>query len=376
MRDEDKTKEQLISELTKAKAALNESRIHFAGILEIAGEAIISIDETQRITLFNKGAEAIFGYTTHEAIGQSLDLLLPEKHVSVHRRHVTDFAESATTAQFIGQRQPIAGRRKNGEEFPAEASISKFEIEGRRVFTVVLRDITDRRRVEQEREKLFQELDAFAHTVSHNLKDPLNLITGYANVLKEYARLSDELQEYLNAIARNGYRMANIIEELQILAGVRKAEVEQKPLNMARIVAQAHQRLAFMIEQYQAQVIVAKDWPIALGHAPWIEEVWVNYLSNAIIHGGRPPWVRLGATTRSDGMVRFWVHDNGPGIASEAQDRLFTPFTQLNQAHIEGHGLGLSIVQRIVDKLGGQVGVESDGISGQGCVFSFTLKQS
>jgi signal transduction histidine kinase len=111
---------------------------------------------------------------------------------------------------------------------------------------------------------------------------------------------------------------------------------------------------------------------VALGYGPWVEEVWVNYLSNALKYGGRPPRVKLGATPQSDGKVRFWVRDNGPGLASGAQDRLFTPFTRLDRGRVAGHGLGLSIVRRIVEKLGGQVGVESE--EGAGSVFWFTLR--
>jgi signal transduction histidine kinase len=101
--------------------------------------------------------------------------------------------------------------------------------------------------------------------------------------------------------------------------------------------------------------------------------VWVNYLSNALKYGGQPPQIELGAAEKSDGMVRFWVRDNGPGLRLDEQARLFTPFTKLSQAQTKGHGLGLSIVRRIVIKLGGEVGVESAGVAGQGCVFSFTL---
>ena len=116
------------------------------------------------------------------------------------------------------------------------------------------------------------------------------------------------------------------------------------------------------------------EWPSAMGHAPWVEEVWVNYLSNAIKYGGsesEPPRIELGAETQADGMIRFWVHDNGPGIAPEDQARLFTPFTRLDQARATGHGLGLSIVRRIAEKLGGQASVDSQ--VGQGSTFSFTL---
>ncbi|MBC7869758.1 MAG: sensor histidine kinase, partial [Chitinophagaceae bacterium] len=112
-------------------------------------------------------------------------------------------------------------------------------------------------------------------------------------------------------------------------------------------------------------------WPLAAGYAPWVEEVWTNYLSNALKYGGKPPSIELGADEQPDGMVRFWVRDNGNGLTPEEQTRVFTPFTRLNQVKVEGHGLGLSVVQRIVDKLGGQVGLESS--VGQGSIFSFTL---
>jgi signal transduction histidine kinase len=104
--------------------------------------------------------------------------------------------------------------------------------------------------------------------------------------------------------------------------------------------------------------------------------VWVNYISNAVKYGGTPPAaprVELGGEVQPDGMARFWVRDNGSGLTQEQQTRLFTPFTQLNQVRARGHGLGLSIVRRIVEKLGGQVGVESSGVPGEGSLFYFTL---
>jgi signal transduction histidine kinase len=117
-------------------------------------------------------------------------------------------------------------------------------------------------------------------------------------------------------------------------------------------------------------------WPAALGHAPWIEEVWINYISNAIKYGGRSdegesPCVILGFDECADLPIRFWVRDDGAGLSPEEQTRLFTPFERLHQVRTEGHGLGLSIARRIVEKLGGQVGVESR--VGQGSTFWFTL---
>jgi two-component system sensor histidine kinase/response regulator len=227
-----------------------------------------------------------------------------------------------------------------------------------------------------ERDKLIAELDAYAHTVAHDLKNPLGSLVGFSDMLEtEYTELSDEqLLLCVNTIARSARKMTNIIEELLLLASVRKMEeVKTEPLDMAAVVGEALDRLADMIAGHQAEIITPEVWPAAIGYGPWVEEIWVNYVSNGLKYGGQPPQVEMGGKLLNGpaGQVRFWVRDNGAGLSPDDQARLFTPFTQIHQARAEGHGLGLSIVQRIVEKLGGQVGVESE--EGQGSVFFFTL---
>jgi len=220
------------------------------------------------------------------------------------------------------------------------------------------------------------ELDAFAHTVAHDLKNPVSTIVGYADVLnRNYTTLPEATSErFLTVIARNGRKLGTIIDELLLLASVREmAEIEIHPLEMGHVVAEARGRLLHMIEDSGGEIVMPDRWPVALGYAPWVEAVWTNYINNALKYGGQPPRVELGARTQEDGWVRFWVRDNGPGLTPEDQERLFTPFERLHQIRIAGQGLGLSIVRRIMEKLGGQVGVESDGVPGQGSTFYFTL---
>ena len=224
-----------------------------------------------------------------------------------------------------------------------------------------------------ERQKLIEELDAFAHTVAHDLQNPLTIITAYTELLQATWSSEAERQRAVQVIAQNGSRMTNIIKELLLLARMRQTEVVMQPLDMAKIVYEAQQRLIFIQEDHRAEIVLPDAWPTALGYAPWIEEVWANYIGNALKYGGQPPRVELGATVQSEGMVRFWVKDNGNGLKPEDQERLFTPFIRLNQERVGGHGLGLSIVQRIVEKLGGQVGVESEGLPECGCTFYFIL---
>lgn len=226
-----------------------------------------------------------------------------------------------------------------------------------------------------ERDKLIAELDAFAHTVAHDLRSPIGIVTSYTELLqKEWDTLSvAEIRELLAIIRRVGRKSLTIVEELLLLASVRKGRVKMTALDMFRIVAEVQQRLGPMIEEYQATVEVPNEWPLAFGYGPWIEEIWTNYLSNAIKYGGQPPHIKFGATSQGKNMIRFWVQDNGNGMSLSEQAQLFIPFTRLNQVCVEGYGLGLSIVQRIVDKLGGEVGVESQAVTGQGSIFWFTL---
>jgi two-component system sensor histidine kinase/response regulator len=220
-----------------------------------------------------------------------------------------------------------------------------------------------------------EELDAFAHTVAHDLQSSLSLMIGYAEVLEQdFASLSPEaVQTYLHTIVQHGRKLSDIVDALLLLAGVHQAVVEMTPLKMTEIVAEALQRVAPLVEEHEPQIVLPDSWPMALGYGPWVEEVWTNYLSNAIKYGGHPPYVTMGATAQADGIIRFWIQDNGSGLTPEQQERLFTPFMRLDQSRVQGHGLGLSIVRRIVEKLGGEVGVKSGGVPGQGSVFSFTL---
>ena len=219
------------------------------------------------------------------------------------------------------------------------------------------------------------ELETYAHTVSHDLKNPLSVIIASCDTIRFVTDLTpDESQEFLQQITSTSYEMNAIIDNLLLLSEVRKVDALTGSLEMAMVMSNVLKRLRKTIKEYDGRISFPRTWPAALGYAPWIEEVWINYISNALKYGGQSPWLKLGAETQPDGMVRFWIRDNGPGLTPESQARLFSPFTQLGEVHKSGHGLGLSIVRQIVEKQGGQVGVESQ--SGKGCLFFFTLPAS
>lgn len=230
------------------------------------------------------------------------------------------------------------------------------------------------RRLQRNLETRNAELNAFSRTVAHDLKNPLSGIIMLTDLLlQDNENFSDQQNQRVEYIGKASQKMFNIIDSLLLLAGISNADISLEPLTMADITTQVQERLKVLIEQKNAQLILPKQWPVAQGYAPWIEEIWANYLSNGLKYGGQPPQLELGAALmEEEEQVRFWVRDNGDGLSEAAQARLFTPFTRLHQNRDrEGHGLGLSIVQAIVKKLGGTVGVESE--EGKGSLFYFTL---
>lgn len=212
------------------------------------------------------------------------------------------------------------------------------------------------------------ELDAFAQTVAHDLKNPLFTLLGFLDLVVDD---EENAAHWLAMSTHSAQKMNNIIDELLLLASVRKEAVVPAPIEMAEVVQQALGRLTYLLEKHQPEVILPEVWPQAQGYAPWIEEVWVNYLSNGLKYGGQPPCLELGATPQADGMIRYWISDNGAGLDAEAQAILFSEFTRLDAVRANGHGLGLSIVRRIMTRLDGHYGVES--APGQGSRFYFTL---
>ncbi len=228
------------------------------------------------------------------------------------------------------------------------------------------------------RENLIADLNAFAQTVAHDLKNPLQNISISSGILwmTLNGKVDHQAQALIQTIIQTSQQMNRIISELLVLSSVRQKDIVPVPVDMARVIDQVEQRLAAVILENQVSIVKPDSWPIALGHAAWLEEVWVNYIDNGIKYGGKPPLLELGADQVGIGYVQFWVKDNGPGLSEVEISQLFAPFTQLLKDEPHGHGLGLSIVRRIIEKMNGAVGVESSGINGEGCKFHFTLPAS
>lgn len=349
------------------QSALRESENRYRVLSDATFEGIV-LHQGGLIVDANRTLAAMFGYDGQSLAGRrAWDFLAPECHALAQEK----------IAQGDEAPYELTGVRREGARFPIEVCGKVLKAGPEPLRVVVVRDLTEHKRVEAEREMLLNELRDFPHTVAHDLKNPLSLATAYTALLSEIYgdRLDDTGREYLAEVEQATTRMHIIIDALLMLAETHSRDVQVSKLDMEALVGGVLHHLSLDLAHAAAEIELPDQWPTALGHGPWVEQVWFNYLSNAIKYGGTPPRITVGADTPAEGHARFWVRDQGPGLLPGQADRLFSPFTQLDpETSYRGHGLGLSIVKRIIERLQGQVGVE--GAPGQGCLFYFTLPRA
>lgn len=360
-----------VTDRRRLEVALHASEIKYRSVAERANDAIAIIQDGV-IRYANPQLSHMLGWEISAITNQSFEHFVAQDALAQVRSNY----ERRIRGEQVVSRYETRLLHSTGDPLDVEVNSSVFNYEGRLAVLAFIRDIASRKQAESDREHLIEELDAFAHTVAHDLKSPLHGLIGYASLLADGldSFSHEELIQYLGTIERYGFKMNNIIDDLLLLSSVRSLnEVAIEPIDMTLIVEGALARLDYLVSEQQAQVTCPDidRWPRASGYAPWVEQVWVNYLSNALKYGGEPPQITLGADMCDDGFVRFWVRDRGPGITPEDQKRLFRDFSRVGEMKVEGHGLGLSIVQRIIKRLGGTVGVNST--VGEGAEFYFTL---
>ncbi|MBI9039291.1 MAG: PAS domain S-box protein [Bacteroidales bacterium] len=372
---------QNITEKKKAEDALLQNEKKMRTILDASPDIIIQFDTDLRFQWANKivrdAFPDVYGKTCKQAI-------FGTKERCTNCPCLKSLSSGNTEREIILHKQAkIASTEVN---YWDTVAVPIKDNEGNVVSVVeIARDITEKtladnalKEYANELKERNEELDAFAHTVAHDLKNPLGIVIGFSELIEEgFSELSEnEICTYVKTIKKDSVKMNSIIENLLLLSSLRKTEIKTESLNMSEIVNDAIDRNYNNIDKSNAEINLHDSFPNVLGFAPWVEEVWTNFISNAIKYGGNPPKIEIGADNietniSSKKFFRFWVRDNGNGISSENQKLLFKQFERLEETKIEGHGLGLSIVKRIIDKLGGQIGVESE--LGKGSTFYFTL---
>jgi len=365
-----------ITQRLRAQRLVAESEEKKSAVLRSTLDSIITMDREGCVTEFNPAAERTFGYMREEAVGRLLaDLIVPERFRDAHRTGLARYVATGE-AQVIGQRLELPALRKDGSEFLSELTITRSDFEGEPMFTGVLRDITSRKQQEVEREKLIkalarsnQELDQFAYVASHDLKAPLRGIANLSQWIEEDLgdTLGDENRKQMELLRGRVHRMEALIDG--ILQYSRAGRVKAKPedIDTGSLVNEVIELIA---PPDPVEISVADGMPNVLAEKIPLQQVFMNLLGNAIKHTATDN-PRIAVDWSDAGpFYEFTVRDNGQGIAPQYHERIFGIFQTLEaRDKVEGTGIGLSVVQKIVDSKGGKVWVESE--TGKGATFRF-----
>ncbi len=358
------------------------------GILSIADDAIISVDSEQKIILFNQGAERVFGWKAEEIMGKELNKLLPPRYHHSHYKHIEDFDRSGRGARKMAERSAIFAMRRDGTEFPAEASISKLSVGGATIHTVILRDISTRKAYERELEIAKERAEAamqaksmFLANMSHEIRTPLNAVIGMTSLLLN-TRIDEEQRDYAQTIRASGEVLLTIINDILDYSKIEvgKLDIERQPFDLRRCIEESLDLLSSNAAEKNINLAYFIDDSVPaqlLGDVTRLRQILVNLLSNSIKFTHRGEVVVTVSAQRKDEdtyEMMFSVKDTGIGIPEDRQAELFQVFTQVDASTTRkygGTGLGLAISKRLAEVMGGRMWLESE--VGVGSTFHFTI---
>ncbi len=383
-----------ISERKMAEAEMVQNAARLKSILNTTVDGIIVIDENGRIESFNPAAEHLFGYSSDEAIGQNVKMLMPASYSVQHDRYLRNYLESSEP-RIIGIGREVMALHKDGSTFPIDLAVSETRFGGTRHFTGVVRDITERKlaemRLRESHEKLESrviertrqleetnaELEMFAHGISHDLRAPLRAVAGYAGALREdYEHLLDaDALGYLRSIADGVRRIDRLLNDLLALARLGRTEVNTVDVDLDDVMEEVQQNLSNLIEDKGAKITILGPLPTLHGYRSVVVLIVQNLVNNAIryVPEERQPDVTVWAERENDGL-HLCVQDNGEGIEAAWLKRVFEPFERLHARRVgDGSGLGLAIVKKGTQLHHGEAWVEST--LGEGSVFHVKLAE-
>jgi PAS domain S-box-containing protein len=341
-------------QLENANKALQGSEQRLGAIIGSAMDAIITIDDQQRVVVFNRAAEQIFGISSADAIGQRLDRFIPQRFQAAHHQHVQNFGQTGTTTRSMYRPGTLFGLKADGSEFPIEATISQTDSRGKKLYTVILRDITERRATEAAliRQEKLASAGRVAASIAHEINNPLEAVT---NLLYLARTQPENTPDWLRRADQELTRVSHVTR--QVLSFYRESG-KPTDINLQSLVSA-------VVEIYELQlcakkILVTNDVSndYVAGYESEIRQVIANLLANAIdaLDGNGNGTIRF-YSEQVGQYVRVSIADNGSGIPRTSMDKLFHPFFTTKEA--TGTGLGLWVAKGLIEKHGGRIEIES-----------------
>lgn len=368
-----KALEQSSQVLATTSDALKSSESRLRSILHSAVDAIITVDDQQKVVLFNASACAMFACTDKQALGRPITQFIPQRFHPQHFAYMEKNRAPTDGSEVFGVAGVAIGLRSNGEEFPLEMSYSNVVAPDGVFHTFIIRDITKRLQSLKALEQSNLDLQQFAYVASHDLKTPLRSISGFVQLLeKKYAdKLDENGLSLIHRTAQAAGRLEQLTEHMLSFARINSDPKPLEPVNSLEVVQDAIQLLDALIQSTSATVTVG-DLPMLMADRSQLIQLFMNLLGNGLKYcRGHAPVIHVSARL-SDGEWIFSVADNGIGIDSKHHQKIFEIFKRLHtQGEYPGTGIGLAMCNRIVDRHGGKIWVEST--LGQGSTFLFTL---
>jgi two-component system, LuxR family, sensor kinase FixL len=355
-------------------------------MLRSALDAIVSMNAEGRVVEFNPAAERTFGFSREAMLGKELAAtIISPQFREGYRAALADQLAGASEGAILNRRTELTALRGDGTEFPIELAVTRAEVNGHPLFTAFIRDLSERRNQEdalkahvaqlaamtEQLRRKNEELDQFAYIASHDLKAPLRGIANLSQWIEEDMgeRFSAEAREQMELLRGRVRRMEALIDGVLQLSRVGRVRTNPEPVRVSDLLGEVvdllHPPEGFGVE-------VGADMPTVTAERLRLEQVFMNLINNAIKHHGPPPGrVRISWRDVGGNRFEFAVADDGPGIAPQYHEKIFAVFQALAaRDKVEGTGLGLSLVRKIVEDQGGRVWVESE--PGRGATFRFT----
>jgi len=367
---------------------IHESEKQYRFTLDLAADAIITIDENGTIQEFNKSAERYFGYTADEIIGEKLSLLIPKPHKDKHQRYIRNYIKTGI-GQAINQTTELLAEKKNGTIFPIDLSLAEIELNNKRIFTAIIRDISHRKQIEETlkeskeiAEKATRIKSEFLANMSHEIRTPLNSVLGFLELVLEDVSLTEIQRQHLTTAQISASSLLGLINDILDLSKLERGKLtlEERVFSLRRLLERIYATLKVTAQAKGIQLHLDIQSSLAdafIGDPMRLRQIIINLAGNAIKFTENGSVNLRVRQEHEEDTLHFMIEDTGVGISADRLKQIFAPFIQGDSSisrKFGGTGLGTTIAKELTELMGGRIWAESE--EGKGSIFHFTARIS